>query len=74
MAFVRGYVFLFDDLLVLTKPKKSGGDTSRIYSLVDAHPLAGFTVSVHFEPPSGYGEGTHIPDARQSSFFAVSWE
>jgi len=55
--FIRGYVFLFDDLLVLTKPKKSGGDTSRIYSLVDAHPLAGFTVSVHFEPPSGYGEG-----------------
>lgn len=48
-GFARGYVFLFDDLLVLTKPEKGGADAPRTYVLVKAYSLSGYTASSHFE-------------------------
>jgi hypothetical protein len=51
----RGYVFLFDDLLVLTKPEKGGADAPRTYVLVKAYSLSGYTASSHFELASCEG-------------------
>jgi hypothetical protein len=48
-------VFLFDDLLVLTKPEKGGADAPRTYVLVKAYSLSGYTASSHFELASCEG-------------------
>jgi hypothetical protein len=48
-GFARGYVFLFNDLLVVTKQEKGGADAPRTYRLVEVYTLSGFTASSHFE-------------------------
>jgi hypothetical protein len=55
-GFARAYVFLFNDLLVVTRQEKGGADAPRTYRLVEVYTLSGFTASSHFEIASATGE------------------